>query len=236
MRAEVRFDLYANVAVEPAAVELRARRQAHGAVRGRQRERGVRQREAAELRLAELQLAARIDRAQHLERQVDLVERALLGRSIGFLRRRQIAVDVDVVDGKVVGDALAFERDAARQRRVVERELHVAQPDLARVVEQVRFRARARQHGGIVGGLHVDFEALEHLARRELADVDGARQREIAHEPLARQRARHRYSEEFERETVQLERLVARDSRPATRSSARLGSARRASLRRCRRR
>src|SRR6185503_20817918 len=95
--------------------------QSRGTVHDGQRERHVRKRQSAELRLAELELAARIDGLHDLERQVDLVERALVGRRVRRLRGgRQIAVDVDVVDGEVVGDALAFQRDAPRQRRVVE--------------------------------------------------------------------------------------------------------------------
>ena len=90
------------LAADGAAVQRRARREAHVAVRGGQPERGVRERHAAELGLAELEVALRVQRAQHVERQVDRVERAFFRRRVGRFRRRQVAVDVDVVDGEVV--------------------------------------------------------------------------------------------------------------------------------------
>ncbi len=66
-------------------------------------------------------------RAHHLDRQVHLVERALVGRRVAaFCGGRQIAIDVDVVDVQVIREPLAFEPHAARERRVVELELHVA--------------------------------------------------------------------------------------------------------------
>src|SRR6185312_11909225 len=106
---------------EVAAVERSAGRKTCGALCGSQWQGHVRQRQAAELRLAELELATRIDGLDHLERQIDRVERALVGGGVGcFLRRRQIPIDVDVVDREIVGESLTFERDASGQRRVVE--------------------------------------------------------------------------------------------------------------------
>ena len=147
------------------------------------------------MRCAEPELAARIEGAKHVDRQIDLVEVALVGLGAGvrLCRGRQVAIDVDVVDGQIEAQGLALETERARELGIVERERHVAHAELSGIVDEVGARAGSPEYV-FVCGLDLEVEYFEYVAGIERKDLDGAGEPQVAEQVAARQAAGHVYA------------------------------------------